>query len=463
MKEPDDRSRRCFLKASSMLGLAVAFSPGTTGEAFADCRIAEKEDTMTQTSAAQAADKTTIRPFQVNVPEAELTELRRRINSTRWPDRETVTDESQGLPLATIQELARYWATDYDWRKIEAKLNALPQFITEIDGLDIHFIHVRSKHENALPLIVTHGWPGSIIEQMKIIDPLTNPTAHGGSASDAFHLVIPSMPGYGFSSKPTATGWGPERIAQAWTTLMRRLGYKHFVAQGGDWGAVITDMMGVQAPPELLGIHTNMPGIFPVEIDKAAFSGAPAPSDLSADEKIAYERLQFVYQKGIAYGYQMGLRPQTLYGIADSPVGLAAYFLDHDARSYELISRVFQGQTEGLTRDDILDNITIAWLTNTALSAARLYWENWGKLGYFNAKGVSIPVAVSVFPDELYPAPRSCAERAYPKLIHYNKLDKGGHFAAWEQPQLLSEEVRAGFRSLRSGMAKSDVPFAKAG
>jgi pimeloyl-ACP methyl ester carboxylesterase len=399
---------------------------------------------------AAAATKDAIRPFgSINIPEDALADLRRRIKTTRWPDRETVNDASEGVQLSTIQELARYWATEYDWRKIEAKMNALPQFVTEIDGLDIHFIHVRSKHENALPLIVTHGWPGSIIEQMKIIDPLTNPTAHGGDASDAFDLVIPSMPGYGFSGKPTATGWDPEHIARAWTTLMRRLGYKHFVAQGGDWGAIITDMMGVQAPPELLGIHTNMPGVIPADIDKAAASGAPAPSELSADEKIAYERLKFVYQKGIAYGYQMGLRPQTLYGIADSPVGLAAYFLDHDARSYALISRVFKGDSEGLTRDDVLDNITITWLTDTALSGARLYWENWGKVGYFSAKGVSIPVAVSVFPDELYPAPRSWAERAYPKLIHYNRVEKGGHFAAWEQPKLFAEELRAGFRSLR--------------
>jgi pimeloyl-ACP methyl ester carboxylesterase len=397
----------------------------------------------------QPKDTTAIRPFQVNVPEAELTELRRRIKATVWPDRETVTDATQGVQLATIQALARYWATDYDWRKVEARLNALPNFITEIDGLDIHFIHVRSKHENALPLIVTHGWPGSVIEQLKIVDPLTNPTAHGGRASDAFHVVIPSMPGYGFSGKPTTTGWDPAHIARAWDVLMKRLGYERYVAQGGDWGAVVVDQMGVQAPPGLMGIHTNMPGIFPADIDGAAFSGAPAPSGLSVDEKLAYERLQFVYQKGIAYGFQMGLRPQTLYGIADSPVGLAAYFLDHDARSYELISRVFQGQAEGLTRDDILDNITIAWLTNTALSGARLYWEYWGK-GYFNAKGVSIPVAVSVFPDELYPAPRSWTERAYPKLIHYNKLPKGGHFAAWEQPKLFSEEVRAGFQSLRN-------------
>jgi pimeloyl-ACP methyl ester carboxylesterase len=394
------------------------------------------------------ADKNTIRPLCVNVPEAELTELRTRINATKWPERETVADATQGVQLAAIQALARYWGTDYDWRKCEARLNALPNFITEIDGLDIHFIHVRSKHENALPLIVTHGWPGSVVEQLKIIDPLTNPTAHGGSASDAFDVVIPSMPGYGYSGKPTMTGWGPDRIARAWVTLMKRLGYTKFVAQGGDWGAIIVDLMGVQAPPELLGIHTNMPGIFPAEIDQAAFSGAPAPSGLSPDEQTAYERLQFVYQKGIAYGFQMGLRPQTLYGIADSPVGLAAYFLDHDARSYELISRVFAGESEGLTRDDILDNITITWLTNTALSGARLYWEYWGK-GYFNAKGVSIPVAVSVFPDELYPAPRSWAEQAYSKLIHYNKVEKGGHFAAWEQPQLFSEEVRAGFRSLR--------------
>jgi pimeloyl-ACP methyl ester carboxylesterase len=401
-----------------------------------------------QRSTEQATDKSAIHPFHVNVPETELTELRRRINATRWPERETVTDATQGVQLATMQTLARYWAREYDWRKVEARLNAYPQFITEIEGLDIHFLHVRSKHENALPIIVTHGWPGSVVEQLKIIDPLTNPTEHGGSASDAFHVVIPSMPGYGYSGKPAAAGWGPERIARAWDVLMKRLGYTRYVAQGGDWGAVVVDLMGVQAPSGLAGIHTNMPGIFPADIDAAAFSGKPAPSGLSADEKVAYERLQFVYQKGIAYGFQMGLRPQTLYGIADSPIGLAAYFLDHDARSYELIARVFEGQAEGLTRDDILDNITITWLTNTAISGARLYWEYFGK-GYFNTKGVSIPVAVSVFPDELYPAPRSWAERAYPKLIHFNKLPKGGHFAAWEQPKLFSEEVRAGFRSLR--------------
>jgi pimeloyl-ACP methyl ester carboxylesterase len=407
---------------------------------------------MTQTSATsqgskQAADKNAIRPFHFEVPEAELIELRRRINATRWPDRETVTDQSQGVQLATMQALARYWGTEYDWRKVEARLNALPQFITEIDGLDIHFIHVRSQHEDALPLIVTHGWPGSVIEQIKIIDPLTNPTAHGASASDAFHLVIPSMPGYGFSGKPTTPGWDPDRIARAWVVLMNRLGYKKFVAQGGDWGALITDLMGVLAPPELLAIHTNMPGAVPNDINAAAFTGAPAPSGLGADEQHAFDRLAFFYKHGLGYALEMGNRPQTLYGIADSPVGLAAWILDHDEASEALMARVFAGQSEGLTRDDILDNITLYWFTNTAISSARLYWEN--KLAFFAPKNVAIPVAVSVYPDEIYAAPRSWVEKAYPKLIHYNRLPKGCHFAAWEQPQFFSEEVRAGFRSLR--------------
>ncbi len=403
----------------------------------------------------------TIRPFHVNVPEEELTDLRRRIRATRLPERETVSDFSQGVPLGTIEKLAHYWATEYDWRKVEARLNSVPNFITEVDGLDIHFIHVRSKHENALPVIVTHGWPGSIIEQLKLIEPLTNPTAHGGTSADAFDVVIPSIPGYGFSGRPASTGWGPKRIARAWDVLMKGLGYNQYVAQGGDWGAIITEFMGAQAPPGLLGIHTNMANAIPADIDQAAFSGAPAPAGLSADEKIAYERLSVVYAKGIGYGFQMGLRPQTLYGISDSPVGLAAYFLDHDARSLELIARVFDGQSEGLTRDDVLDNITIAWLTNTGVSGGRLYWENWGT-SFFGIRGVTVPVAVSVFPDELYPVPRSWAERAYPRLVHYNVLPKGGHFAAWEQPKFLSEEIRAGFSSLRSGARLSDAVAAHA-
>ena len=390
-----------------------------------------------------------IRPFRVDIPETELTDLRKRINATRWPEQEN--DPSQGVALQTIQALARYWGTDYDWRKCEAKLNALPNFITEIDGLDIHFIHVRSKHEDALPMIVTHGWPGSVVEQLKIIDPLVNPTAYGASASDAFHLVIPSMPGYGFSGKPSATGWDPVRIGRAWVTLMKRLGYTKFVAQGGDWGAVIVDLMGVDAAPELLAIHTNMPATVPADVSKALAAGGPPPAGLSPDEKRAWDQLDFFFKTGLGYAIEMNNRPQTLYALADSPVGLAAWMCDHDARSEELIARVFDGMTEGLTRDDVLDNVTLYWLTNTAISSARLYWDtaHYVPGGFFDVRGIKIPVAVSAFPDELYQAPRSWAEKAYPKLIHYNKLDKGGHFAAWEQPKLFSEEVRAGFRTLR--------------
>src|SRR5215218_2515235 len=391
-----------------------------------------------------------IRPFHVNVPETELIELRRRINATRWPDRETVTDSSQGVQFATMQKLARYWATDYDWRKVEARLNALPQFTANIDGLDIHFIHVRSPHPDALPVIITHGWPGSIIEQLKVIDPLTNPTAHGGSASDAFDVVIPSLPGHGFSGQPTAPGWDPQHIARAWVALMKRLGYTRFVAPGGDWGDAVSEQMAVQAPPELIAIHTNMPATVPDEIAKALQFGDPAPSGLSADERHAYDQLDSFYKHGLAYAQEMSNRPQTLYGIEDSPIGLAAWMLDHDIRSYELIARVFDGQPEGLTRDDILDNVTLYWLTNTAVSSARLYWES--KLPFFAPKGVPIPAAVSAFPDEIYTAPRSWTERAYPKLIHYNRLPKGGHFAAWEQPQLFAAEMRAAFKSLRSAV-----------
>jgi pimeloyl-ACP methyl ester carboxylesterase len=408
--------------------------------------------TVTQRGNEPATDATALRPFQVNVPEAKLTDLRRRINATQWPEKEPVADSSQGVPLATMQELARYWATDYDWRTVETTLNALPQFMTEIDGLDIHFIHVKSRHPNALPLVVNHGWPGSIIEQLKIIDPLTNPTAHGGSAEDAFDVVIPSMPGYGFSGKPTSTGWGPERMARAWDVLMKRLGYTQYVAQGGDWGAFVVDQMGLQAPEELLAIHTNMPATVPVDIDKALLAGETAPSGLSVEEQRAYEQLVRTF-KQVDYAKYMAARPQTLYGIADSPVGLAAWLLDHNDADGQPAAAVASAlnrtssATGELTRDEILDNITLYWLTNTGVSASRLYWEYKG--GFFNAKGVSIPVAMTIFPGEQYQAPRSWAERAYPNLIYFNEVDRGGHFAAWEQPILFAEELRAGFRSLR--------------
>jgi len=403
--------------------------------------------TTPELETTQQTENPAIRPFRVEVPQQAIDILQQRIAMTQWPEKETVSDSSQGVPLATMQELARYWVTDYDWRKVEARLNALPQFLTEIDGLDIHFIHVRSQHDNALPLIVTHGWPGSVIEQLKIIEPLTNPTAHGGSAEDAFHLVIPSLPGYGFSGKSTTTGWDPIRIARAWLVLMQRLGYDRFVAQGGDWGNAVTEQMALQAPPGLLGIHTNMPATIPDDIAKALASGGPPPSGLAADELNAWNQLDVFYKKGLGYAQEMALRPQTLYAIADSPVGLAAWMLDHDAASQALIGRVFAGQPEGLTRDDVLDNVSLYWFTNTALSSARLYWES--KLAFFAPKNVTIPTAISVFPDEIYAAPRSWAERAYPNLVHFNTLDRGGHFAAWEQPELFSQELRAAFKSLR--------------
>ncbi|HST09907.1 MAG TPA: epoxide hydrolase [Terriglobales bacterium] len=438
-------TRRDFLAASAVAG-AVSLLPALVVPA------GDAKGQQSKQGESQMATKDAVRPFSINFPEDALVDLRRRINATKWPDEEQVTDDSQGVQLATMQNLAVYWGKEYDWRKCEAKLKAVPHFLTEIDGLDIHFIHVRSKHENALPMIVTHGWPGSIIEQMKIIEPLTNPTAHGATAADAFHLVIPSLPGYGFSGKPTKPGWNPVTIAKAWATLMQRLGYTKYVAQGGDWGNAVSEVMALQQPPGLLGIHTNMAATVPADVSKALAVGGPPPAGLSPDEKHAWDQLDDFYKNGLGYALEMNNRPQTLYGIVDSPVGLAAWMIDHDIRSYRMIARAFDGKREGLTRDDVLDNVTLYWLTNTAISSARLYWDTRHNLppgGFFDVRGIKIPVAVSAFAEEIYQAPRSWAEKAYPKLIHYNKFDKGTHFAAWEQPELFVAEMRASFKSLR--------------
>ena len=457
MKQSGNESRRRFLKLSSWLALGIAFGPKAIVQTFANskARITKREKIMTQTTATgteQAADKTAIRPFHFNFPDAKLADLRRRVNATIWPERELVPDASQGVQLGTMQKLAQYWGKDYNWRKGETKLKAVPHFITEIDGLDIHFIHVRSKHENALPIIITHGWPGSVIEQLKVIDPLTNPTAHGGTAADAFDVVIPSLPGYGFSGKPTAPGWNPVSIAKAWATLMQRLGYTRYVAQGGDWGNAVSETMALQHPPGLLGIHTNMAATVPADISRALAVGGPPPAGLSPDEQHAWDQLADFFTNGLGYALEMNNRPQTLYGIADSPIGLAAWILDHDIRSYQMIARTFDGKPEGLTRDDVLDNVTFYWLTNTAISSARLYWDTRHNLppgGFFDVRGIQIPVAVSAFAEEIYQAPKSWAEKAYPKLIFYNKHDKGTHFAAWEQPADFTADLRAAFKSLR--------------
>jgi pimeloyl-ACP methyl ester carboxylesterase len=446
------RNRHPSVITAGVIGLLMGVAPGCTESVVA-------ADPQRSTDVARPAHAVTaappqdeaIRPFRVSFSDEQLADLRRRIDATRWPERETVTDDSQGVRLATVQALARYWERDYDWRKCEARLNALPQFVTRIDGLDIHFIHVRSRHPNALPVVITHGWPGSIIEQLKIIGPLADPTAYGGKAEDAFDVVIPSLPGYGFSGKPTAGGWDPQHIARAWVVLMKRLGYTKFVAQGGDWGNAVSEQMALLAPPELLAIHTNMAATVPAEVSRALKYGEAPPAGLSADERRAWDQLEFFYKKGLGYAIEMSNRTQTLYGIHDSPIGLAAWMIDHDARSEELIARVFAGQTEGLSKDDVLDNVTLYWLTGTALSSARLYWENaqTAKASFFDVKHVTIPVAVSAFADEIYQAPESWAKRAYPKLIYYNKLEKGCHFAAWEQPELFTSELRTAFRSLR--------------
>lgn len=442
--------KRNRLAAYALAGTIAIFLPAVVAHAEtsspARSGIQVAQASVNGASDAQPAVDETIRPFQFRAADEALADLKRRIVATKWPDQELVTDDTQGVRLATMRKLADYWANQHDWRKVEARLNALPQFVTNIDGVDIHFIQVKSKHPNALPVIITHGWPGSIIEQLKIIDPLTDPTAHGGTAADAFDVIIPSIPGYGFSGKPTELGWDPQRIARAWAVLMDRLGYKKYVAQGGDWGDAVNEQMALQKPEGLLGIHTNMPGTLPDNIS-AALAGGPQPTGLTADEEYAWKQLDFFYKHRVGYALEMGARPQTLYGLDDSPIALAAWMIDHDPESQKLIGRVFDGANEGLTRDDILDNITLYWLTNTGLSSGRLFWES--KLAFFAPKGVTIPVAVSAFPDEIYTAPRSWTEKAFPKLIHYNRLPKGGHFAAWEQPEVFTEELRVSFRSLR--------------
>jgi pimeloyl-ACP methyl ester carboxylesterase len=409
-------------------------------------------------------DTTEIRPFHVNVPDAVLVDLRRRIAATRWPDRETVEDPSQGAQLAKLQELVRYWGTGYDWRNAEAKLNALPQFTTTIDGLDIHFIHVRSRHENALPVIITHGWPGSVLELIKVSGPLTDPTAHGGSAEDAFDVVIPSVPGYGFSGKPTVTGWGPDRIARAWTELMKRLGYTRYVAQGGDWGAPISTAMARQAPAGLLGIHGNLPATVPPEVEAALAAGGPAPAGLSQNERAVFDALGTYRKMGSsAYNAMMTARPQAVgYGLTDSPAGLAAWILVHPGFAQWTYG---DHPEKSPTKDEVLDDITLYWLTNSATSSARLYWENGGR-GVTSAAAqktaeISLPVAITVFPEEVYRAPETWARRAYPNLIYFHEVDKGGHFAAWEQPELFSSEIRGAFRSLRSAQEVDAPPKAR--